>query len=260
MSEMAFEVTLHAPYAEALDRVIDALKVEGFGVLTRIDVHDTLKQKLDVDFREYAILGACNPPLAHKALSNRPDAGLMLPCNVIVEALEAGRWDDAERFLRAAIAERDVQHVVGTEVQSPRVVVELGLRDTQQDPAGGRVDNRFRIGGTGHLPLGNHALVVRLDSGRQREVRHPAARLGSISIKKTVLRVSRMERQSKQAAFVEGARANRAKRHQQSAHIGKNALLPRLEVNVPDKPRLVGHEQMSGSAGGGNTPVGRRQP
>jgi uncharacterized protein (DUF302 family) len=90
MSEMAFEVTLHAPYAEALDRVIDALKVEGFGVLTRIDVHDTLKQKLDVDFREYAILGACNPPLAHKALSNRPDAGLMLPCNVIVEALEGG--------------------------------------------------------------------------------------------------------------------------------------------------------------------------
>ena len=90
MSEMAFEVTLHAPYAEALDRVIDALKVEGFGVLTRIDVHDTLKQKLDVDFREYAILGACNPPLAHKALSNRPDAGLMLPCNVIVEALACG--------------------------------------------------------------------------------------------------------------------------------------------------------------------------
>ena len=90
MSEMAFEVTLELPYAQALDRVIEALKVEGFGVLTRIDVHDTLKQKLDVDFREYAILGACNPPLAHKALSARPDAGLMLPCNVIVESLEEG--------------------------------------------------------------------------------------------------------------------------------------------------------------------------
>ena len=82
---MAFEVTVAAPYDEALEKVIDSLKEEGFGVLTRIDVHDTFKAKLDVDFRKYAILGACNPPLAHKALSNRPDAGLMLPCNVIVE-------------------------------------------------------------------------------------------------------------------------------------------------------------------------------
>jgi len=90
MSDMAFEVTLDTPYAEALDRVVAALKDEGFGVLTRIDVHDTLKQKLDVDFREYCILGACNPPLAHRALSARPDAGLMLPCNVIVESLESG--------------------------------------------------------------------------------------------------------------------------------------------------------------------------
>lgn len=90
MTGMAFEVTVKAPYGETLERVVDALKEEGFGVLTRIDVHDTLKAKLDVDFREYCILGACNPPLAHKALSNRPDAGLMLPCNVIVEANEAG--------------------------------------------------------------------------------------------------------------------------------------------------------------------------
>jgi uncharacterized protein (DUF302 family) len=82
---MAFEVIVNASYAEAVERVIDALQEEGFGVLTRIDVHDTLKAKLDVDFRNYSILGACNPPLAHKALSNRPDAGLMLPCNVIVE-------------------------------------------------------------------------------------------------------------------------------------------------------------------------------
>jgi uncharacterized protein (DUF302 family) len=82
---MAFEVIVNASYAEAVERVIDALQEEGFGVLTRIDVHDTLKAKLDVDFWNYSILGACNPPLAHKALSNRPDAGLMLPCNVIVE-------------------------------------------------------------------------------------------------------------------------------------------------------------------------------
>ena len=105
MSEMAFEVTLDAPYAESLDRVVDALKDEGFGVLTRIDVHDTLKEKLDVDFREYCILGACNPPLAHRALSNRPDAGLMLPCNVIVESLESGgtlvRIVDPEAMMKA---------------------------------------------------------------------------------------------------------------------------------------------------------------
>jgi uncharacterized protein (DUF302 family) len=87
---MAYEVTIDAPYDQALQRVIDALKVEGFGVLTRIDVHDAFKEKLDVEFRNYSILGACNPSLAHKALSSRPDAGLMLPCNVIVEEVDGG--------------------------------------------------------------------------------------------------------------------------------------------------------------------------
>ena len=77
-------------YDDAVQRVEAALQEEGFGILTRIDVRETLKKKIDVDFRPYVILGACNPPLAHKALSNRPDAGLMLPCNVIVEALEDG--------------------------------------------------------------------------------------------------------------------------------------------------------------------------
>ena len=90
MTGMAFEVTLNGPYAESLERVIDALKEEGFGVLTRIDVHDAFKEKLGVEFRNYSILGACNPALAHKALSNRPDAGLMLPCNVIVEENDDG--------------------------------------------------------------------------------------------------------------------------------------------------------------------------
>ena len=85
MSGMAFEIAMDEPWESAVDRVISALAAEGFGVLTRIDVHDTFKANLDVEFRPYSILGACNPPLAHKALSNRPDAGLMLPCNVIVE-------------------------------------------------------------------------------------------------------------------------------------------------------------------------------
>jgi uncharacterized protein (DUF302 family) len=85
---MAYEVTMELPYEQALPQVIDALKAEGFGILTRIDVHDAFREKLGVEFRNYSILGACNPPLAHKALSSRPDAGLMLPCNVIVEEVD----------------------------------------------------------------------------------------------------------------------------------------------------------------------------
>lgn len=86
VTPLSMDVRLDAPYDEAIERVTEALKEQGFGILTRIDVKDTLKHKIDVDFRPYAILGACNPKLAHRALSARPEVGLLLPCNVTVEA------------------------------------------------------------------------------------------------------------------------------------------------------------------------------
>lgn len=88
--EIGFEVRLNLPYEEAVEKVIAALKLQGFGVLTRIDVRATLKEKLGEDFRPYVILGACNPPLAHRALTQDAVVGLMLPCNVTVEQDPAG--------------------------------------------------------------------------------------------------------------------------------------------------------------------------
>ncbi len=81
-------VNLNVDYETAITQTVDALKVEGYGVLTEIDIKETFKKKLGVDFPSYKILGACNPSLSHRALTAAPEVGLLLPCNVTVRQLE----------------------------------------------------------------------------------------------------------------------------------------------------------------------------
>ena len=132
MSDMALEVRVDLPHDEAIELVTNALKAEGFGVLTRIDAHKTFKEKIDKDFRDYTILGACNPVLAHKALSSRPDAGLMLPCNVIVEKDGDGSLvriiDPMKMMFAGGFADDPVLGEVGGEADARlrRVAKELG--------------------------------------------------------------------------------------------------------------------------------------
>ncbi len=105
--KLYFEVDLDFPIDNAINSVTQALKSEGFGVLTYIDVRATMKEKLGVDFRPYVILGACNPPLAHNALSLDPSVGVMLPCNVTVESI-------SENASVVRIANPEVMLMVGS--------------------------------------------------------------------------------------------------------------------------------------------------
>ena len=90
-----FARTLNVGFDEAVQRTIAALRAEGFGVLTQIDVKATLRDKLGVEFRDYLILGACNPGLAHRALQLEDKVGTMLPCNVVIQAADAQRTEVA---------------------------------------------------------------------------------------------------------------------------------------------------------------------
>jgi uncharacterized protein (DUF302 family) len=90
-----FNKTIKGTFEEVIDKVTQGLKDEGFGILTEIDVTATLKEKLDIDFKKYRILGACNPPYAHKALQAENKIGTMLPCNVIVQEIEEGVFEVA---------------------------------------------------------------------------------------------------------------------------------------------------------------------
>lgn len=110
---------LNTSFNDAIALVTEQLKKEGFGVLTEIDVHDTLKKKLDVDFRKYKILGACNPNFAHKALQQEDKIGLMLPCNVIVQELDNGQIEVAAVDPAASMMAVENQQLAGiaTEVK-----------------------------------------------------------------------------------------------------------------------------------------------
>ena len=120
MTTYYFNKTLEMSFEDAIARVTEELKKEGFGVLTEVDVQATLKKKLDADFRPYRILGACNPPLAHQALQAESHIGLMLPCNVIVQDAGNGRIDVAAIDPLVAMARVDNSGLepVATEAQS----------------------------------------------------------------------------------------------------------------------------------------------
>jgi len=120
MTKYYFNKTIELPFEEAIMRVTEELKKEGFGVLTEIDVTSTLKKKLDVDFRPYRILGACNPPFAHKALQAESHIGIYLPCNVIVQDAGNGKTEVAavDPLVAMSRVENSDLELVAQEVQA----------------------------------------------------------------------------------------------------------------------------------------------
>ena len=122
-SKYGFSKTVDIPYAEAVEKTRVALKEQGFGVLSEIDIKEKLKEKLGVDFRRYVILGACNPPLAYKTLQEELEIGLLLPCNVIV--YEA---DDTDKSVVSAVDAKAMLSVVGNNATLDQVASEVNER------------------------------------------------------------------------------------------------------------------------------------
>ncbi len=118
-----FSKKLNVTFEKAMSRVIEELRLEGFGILTEIDVTETLKRKLNVDFPNYTILGACNPPFAYRALQAEPKIGLMLPCNVIIEEL-----DDGEIEVSAVDPLSSMQAIQNKELQAIAEEIQLKLK------------------------------------------------------------------------------------------------------------------------------------
>lgn len=116
-TDIGIRTTLNLPYEQAIQKTTDALKAEGFGVLTQIDVQSTLKQKINADFRRYVILGACNPALAHRALSANLDVGLLLPCNVTV-------YEEGDRSVVTAVDPVEMLGVLKGDTVAHEVAVE----------------------------------------------------------------------------------------------------------------------------------------
>ena len=129
-----FSKTLDISFEDTIKKVTDELKKEGFGILTNIDVRQTLKEKLNVDFRKYRILGACNPSFAYKALQSENKIGTMLPCNVVVQDLGDGKVEVAAIDPVAsmqAVTNQDLGEIAG-QVQSKlrRVIDNLSRNDS----------------------------------------------------------------------------------------------------------------------------------
>lgn len=114
MLTLGFEIELPTDHSDAITRVTSALQAEGFGVVSRIDMHSTFREKLNVDFHPYTILGVCQPSLAHRALQREPGLGLMLPCNVTVEETPTGST-------RVRIANPDGVMAVGDYHEDPEI-------------------------------------------------------------------------------------------------------------------------------------------
>jgi uncharacterized protein (DUF302 family) len=116
--QYGFSKMVDMSYEQTIEKVTAELKKEGFGVLTSIDVKETLKQKINVDFKKYTILGACNPPIAHRALQEEEDLGLLLPCNVIVYEKDGKtRVSIFDPMVMTWIMENDNMKPIATEVQ-----------------------------------------------------------------------------------------------------------------------------------------------